>query len=208
MRSELRVAVIKVQVVTSDSQLLPQRQVLGSRCVRAPTSFIFRLCGDYDDGMLTRTSKTSKMTVTFRSDLSYVDRGFEAKFEAVDSTDRRCPSSAQLVSAFGGRVFTGCVWSAACPDEFECKNKQCIKSSLTCDGWNDCGDMSDELNCSTYRSLIVSAGDKMSCRRGNEFFCVLLQSAARKVSAATTECASRSSGNVTASMTVGTEPMS
>ncbi|XP_013871339.1 ST14 transmembrane serine protease matriptase a [Austrofundulus limnaeus] len=81
-----------------------------------------KLCGDYASGELTRVSSTNKMTVTFVSDDSYVDHGFDASFEAVEKTD-------------------------FCPNEFQCKNKRCINTNLTCDGWNDCGDLSDELNC-------------------------------------------------------------
>lgn len=44
--------------------------------------------------------------------------------------------------------------STACPKQFQCKNQRCIKSELNCDGWNDCGDMSDELNCSKFYLLI------------------------------------------------------
>lgn len=36
----------------------------------------------------------------------------------------------------------------ACPNQFQCKNHQCIRKELQCDGWSDCGDMSDEINCS------------------------------------------------------------
>lgn len=50
---------------------------------------IFRLCGEHPDGTLTETSKNNKMTVVFHSDWSYVDRGFEAEFEAIDIKDRK-----------------------------------------------------------------------------------------------------------------------
>lgn len=36
----------------------------------------------------------------------------------------------------------------ACPNQFQCKNQQCIRKELQCDGWSDCGDLSDEINCS------------------------------------------------------------
>ena len=33
------------------------------------------------------------------------------------------------------------------PTEFSCNNQKCILKDWLCDGANDCGDMSDELNC-------------------------------------------------------------
>uniref|UniRef100_UPI0037E82D2F ST14 transmembrane serine protease matriptase a n=1 Tax=Semicossyphus pulcher TaxID=241346 RepID=UPI0037E82D2F len=81
-----------------------------------------KLCGDQPEGTVTETSNSNKMEVRFFSDSSYVDQGFDAEFEAIDVKD-------------------------PCPKQFQCKNKRCIKSALRCDGWNDCGDMSDELNC-------------------------------------------------------------
>uniref|UniRef100_A0A8C4DVY1 ST14 transmembrane serine protease matriptase a n=1 Tax=Dicentrarchus labrax TaxID=13489 RepID=A0A8C4DVY1_DICLA len=81
-----------------------------------------RLCGEKPDGTLTETSNSNPMSVMFVSDHSYVDRGFSAEFEVIDIKD-------------------------PCPKQFQCKNQRCIKLDLKCDGWNDCGDMSDELNC-------------------------------------------------------------
>ncbi|KAE8295025.1 Suppressor of tumorigenicity 14 protein-like protein [Larimichthys crocea] len=81
-----------------------------------------KVCGEQPDGTVTETSKTNKMEVVFYSDSSYVDRGFEAEYEAIDMKD-------------------------PCPKQFQCNNQRCIKTTLRCDGWNDCGDMSDELNC-------------------------------------------------------------
>nr|XP_046245751.1 ST14 transmembrane serine protease matriptase a [Scatophagus argus] len=93
-----------------------------------------KLCGDKPDGTVTETSNTNTMTVMFFSDASYVDRGFSAEFEAIDITD-------------------------PCPKQFQCKNQRCIKLELKCDGWNDCGDLSDELNCK------CSSKD-ISCKNG------------------------------------------
>ncbi|XP_044211137.1 ST14 transmembrane serine protease matriptase a [Thunnus albacares] len=81
-----------------------------------------KICGEKPDGSVTETSNTNTMTVVFYSDASYVDRGFKAVFEAIDVKN-------------------------PCPKQFQCNNQRCIKSELKCDGWNDCGDMSDELNC-------------------------------------------------------------
>ncbi|XP_070761592.1 ST14 transmembrane serine protease matriptase a [Enoplosus armatus] len=81
-----------------------------------------KLCGEEPDGTVTETSNSNTMSVMFFSDASYVDRGFDAVFEAIDIKD-------------------------PCPKQFQCRNKRCIKTELKCDGWNDCGDMSDELNC-------------------------------------------------------------
>ncbi|XP_054456844.1 ST14 transmembrane serine protease matriptase a [Anoplopoma fimbria] len=81
-----------------------------------------KLCGEELDGSLTETSNTNTMSVLFRSDNSYVDRGFNASYEAIDIKD-------------------------PCPKQFQCRNQRCVKTDLRCDGWNDCGDMSDELGC-------------------------------------------------------------
>ncbi|XP_076002095.1 ST14 transmembrane serine protease matriptase a [Genypterus blacodes] len=81
-----------------------------------------KVCGEKEAGEVTEVSKTNKMSVVFLSDRSYVDRGFSASYEAIDSKD-------------------------PCPAQFKCATQRCVKSQLRCDGWNDCGDMSDELNC-------------------------------------------------------------
>ncbi|KAM3875577.1 LOW QUALITY PROTEIN: ST14 transmembrane serine protease matriptase a [Diretmus argenteus] len=93
-----------------------------------------RVCGEKPSGTVTETSDTNRMMVTFYSDASYVDRGFSAVFEAIDSND-------------------------PCPKQFQCKDKRCIRSELTCDGWNDCGDLSDELNCKCDSS-------QLQCKNG------------------------------------------
>lgn len=50
---------------------------------------IIRLCGEKPDGTVTETSNTNTMSVEFFSDASYVDRGFDAEFEAIDAKDRK-----------------------------------------------------------------------------------------------------------------------
>lgn len=52
-------------------------------------SLVLRLCGDQPDRTVTETSNTNTMTVVFFSDTSYVDRGFDAEFEAIDMKDRK-----------------------------------------------------------------------------------------------------------------------
>uniref|UniRef100_A0A8C2Z469 ST14 transmembrane serine protease matriptase a n=1 Tax=Cyclopterus lumpus TaxID=8103 RepID=A0A8C2Z469_CYCLU len=91
-------------------------------------------CGEKPDGTVTETSNTNTMSVVFFSDASYVDRGFDASYEAIDVKD-------------------------PCPKEFQCRNQRCVKLALKCDGWNDCGDMSDELNCKCSSKHI-------SCKNG------------------------------------------
>lgn len=45
------------------------------------------------DGTVTETSNTNTMDVLFSSDSSYVDRGFEAEFQAIDASNRKWLSS-------------------------------------------------------------------------------------------------------------------
>lgn len=52
-------------------------------------SLILRFCGEVLDNKLTETSMTNTMEVMFFSDKSYVDRGFEAAYEAIDIKDRK-----------------------------------------------------------------------------------------------------------------------
>ncbi|XP_034392313.1 suppression of tumorigenicity 14b [Cyclopterus lumpus] len=80
-----------------------------------------RLCGRKPTSTVV-TSRSNAMTVRFNSDSSYVDQGFTAEFEAFVPTN-------------------------PCPGRFQCTNNLCINRTLQCDGWNDCGDGSDEDHC-------------------------------------------------------------
>ncbi|KAK0151377.1 Suppressor of tumorigenicity 14 protein [Merluccius polli] len=85
-----------------------------------------KLCGE-KVGQVAETISSNVATIRFVSDRSFVDRGFNATFKAIDSLD-------------------------PCPKMFQCKNQLCMDLKLKCDGWNDCGDMSDELNCKCNES--------------------------------------------------------
>lgn len=43
-----------------------------------------------------------------------------------------------------------CPLPAACPGKFMCNTGRCIGNELRCDGWADCADHSDELDCSEW----------------------------------------------------------
>ncbi|XP_047215265.1 suppressor of tumorigenicity 14 protein isoform X2 [Girardinichthys multiradiatus] len=79
-----------------------------------------RYCGEMLS--LALTSESNVVEVSFHSDRSYSDKGFKAEYSAFDPVN-------------------------PCPDRFSCNNGICISKTLKCDGWNDCGDMSDERNC-------------------------------------------------------------
>uniref|UniRef100_A0A8C2B309 Suppression of tumorigenicity 14a n=1 Tax=Cyprinus carpio TaxID=7962 RepID=A0A8C2B309_CYPCA len=91
------------------------------------------LCGQLPANTMV-TVNSNQVSVVFKSDSSQVDRGFSATYEVFDPSD-------------------------PCPDQFQCNNKRCINPSLRCDGWNDCGDSTDERNCKCDASMI-------QCRNG------------------------------------------
>lgn len=44
--------------------------------------------------------------------------------------------------------------SPVCTDgEFQCNTGRCLSPALLCDGYDDCGDLSDELNCGEETSI-------------------------------------------------------
>ncbi len=43
---------------------------------------------------------------------------------------------------------------ASCrPEEFRCNNNRCLFKRWVCDGENDCGDNSDEINCGKTKMI-------------------------------------------------------
>ncbi|TSR87285.1 Amyloid-like protein 2 [Bagarius yarrelli] len=92
-----------------------------------------KLCGALPS-TTTRTSTSNEMTVVFYSDALYVDRGFSATYRAFEPSNQ-CKS-----------------------DMISCGNGLCKPMFWKCDGIDDCGDKTDELNCGT------------ACKQG-EFTC-------------------------------------
>ncbi|XP_069038773.1 ST14 transmembrane serine protease matriptase a isoform X2 [Lepisosteus oculatus] len=90
-----------------------------------------KLCGEKLPNTVV-SSQSNTMKVTFFSDNSFVDRGFSAQYEAFDPTD-------------------------PCPGKFRCRNTRCVAQALRCDGWDDCGDNSDELKCTCEK-------DQLQCK--------------------------------------------
>ncbi|XP_072547053.1 suppressor of tumorigenicity 14 protein homolog [Salminus brasiliensis] len=91
-----------------------------------------KYCGERS--MLALTSANNTMTINFHSDKSYTDKGFMAVYSAYDPKN-------------------------PCPGQFTCTTGMCISKELQCDGWNDCGDMSDERKCQCEE-------DHFSCANG------------------------------------------
>ncbi|XP_068592623.1 suppressor of tumorigenicity 14 protein homolog [Cebidichthys violaceus] len=91
-----------------------------------------KYCGEMSS--LDLTSSTNVLDVSFHSDESYTDKGFSATYSAYDPAN-------------------------PCPNKFACASGICIGKELQCDGWNDCGDMSDEMKCKCEK-------DQYSCENG------------------------------------------
>lgn len=88
-----------------------------------------KYCGERPQFVV--ASNSSRITVHFHSDQSYTDTGFFAEYLSYDSSD-------------------------PCPGKFMCNTGRCIRNELRCDGWADCADYSDELNCkcnATYQFM-------------------------------------------------------
>uniref|UniRef100_A0AAY4AQ10 ST14 protein n=1 Tax=Denticeps clupeoides TaxID=299321 RepID=A0AAY4AQ10_9TELE len=79
-----------------------------------------KYCGE--KAMLALSSDANSMEIYFHSDKSYTDKGFKAEYSIFDPGN-------------------------PCPGKFACSSGICIPNELKCDGWNDCGDMSDEKSC-------------------------------------------------------------
>ena len=62
-----------------------------------------------------------------------LNRGFKVRYLSISDSVQKCQA-----------------------ERFECDNKKCLSPVFVCDGEDDCGDRSDEKNCSASRSFCFS----------------------------------------------------
>jgi hypothetical protein len=74
-----------------------------------------------------------------------------------------------LLFVVGMQWYTVCALSDDVCDgkfQFKCKNKACVPESFKCDGEDDCGDNSDEIDCKKSSGNVQCSKDQFSCENG------------------------------------------
>uniref|UniRef100_A0A3Q2XI57 ST14 transmembrane serine protease matriptase b n=1 Tax=Haplochromis burtoni TaxID=8153 RepID=A0A3Q2XI57_HAPBU len=112
-----------------------------------------RLCGS-DLKSPVFTINSNKMTITFKSDSSYVDQGFTAEYERSLNT-LKWSFTFSVPNNVG---FSLCASLECDASQIQCKNGHCKPKFWLCDGVDDCGDNTDEENCGECRQF--------SCKNG------------------------------------------
>ncbi len=109
------------------------------------------LCGSRTDSFYVSSGKD--LTVVLRTDMSVNKAGFALRFVFEEQSEE----------SPGGVVLPR---RAPCGDEQAlCRNGLCIPDALLCDGHNDCGDRTDESDCSANTSA-PCAGESFACDPG------------------------------------------